>query len=78
MSNPVKISQLLKNVEAFDANKPIGKNYITCMAEQLDCCQKAFLKSLGARREQIDPQGVRVRFVFPEDIEFDIDNLDEH
>lgn len=78
MSNTVKISQILKNVEAFDANKPIGKNYITCVADQLDCCQTCFLESLGAKREPLDAQGIRVRYVFNTDIEFDIENLDEH
>lgn len=78
-SNPIiTMSALLKNVEAFDINRPIGKNYITCKTSELDCCQKVFLQSLGAIEHPLDPEGVRVRYVFPSDIIFDAENLDEH
>lgn len=80
MSNPktIYMSQLLKNVEAFDINRPIGRNYITCKSSELDCCQRVYLESLGAIEKKLDEQGVRVRFVFPTDIVFDAENLDEH
>lgn len=78
MSNPIYMSQLLKNVAAFDINRPIGRNYITCKSKQLSKEQEIFLKSLGAQKKELDKEGTRVRFVFPQDILFDVENFDEH